>query len=101
MFTKFWCTKKNFLDDLDLPCTSEKKKKLNKGISLQEVVDAIKLMKAGKAAGPDGIPIDIYKKFKEKLIRISSILDMLLEAFKSKALITQIQKLFVKFWQED
>jgi len=24
-------------------------------------------MKAGKTAGPDGIPIDLYKKFKSKL----------------------------------
>lgn len=37
-----------------------KKKELNKDISLQEVVEATEMMKAGKAAGPDGIPIDIY-----------------------------------------
>lgn len=53
-------------------------------VSLQEVVEAIKMMKAGKAAGPDGIPIDMYKKFKDKLRR--PILDMLLEALEKNML---------------
>lgn len=41
-------------------------------------------MKAGKAAGPDGLPIDIYKKFKDKLVR--PMLDMLEEAFAENKL---------------
>ncbi len=48
------------------------------------MVEAIDLMKAGKAAGPDGLPIDIYKKFKDKLVR--PLLDMLVEAFAENKL---------------
>ncbi|MGL4484103.1 MAG: hypothetical protein ACRCUS_04065 [Anaerovoracaceae bacterium] len=74
-----------FLDDLELPNTSEEQKKdLGKDITLQEVVDDIDLMKTGKAAGPDGIPIDLNKKFKDQLLR--PILDMLLEAFEKNIL---------------
>lgn len=38
-------------------------------------------MKGGKAPGPDGLPIDIYKIFKNKLL--SPLLDMFVESFSS------------------
>lgn len=76
---------KTFLDNLVLPSIPEEHKdEIGKDISLQEVVEAIDLMKAGKAAGPDGLPIDIYKKFKDKLVR--PMLDMLVEAFTENKL---------------
>jgi len=37
-----------------------------------------------RAAGPDGLPIDIYKNCKDKLVR--AILDMLVEAFEENKL---------------
>ncbi len=33
-----------------------------------ELDNAIHNMKGSKAAGPDGLPIDIYKEFKDKLL---------------------------------
>lgn len=41
-------------------------------------------MRGGKAAGPDGLPIDIYKEFKDELI--SPLLDMYVEAFQQGCL---------------
>ena len=41
-------------------------------------------MKAGKTAGPDGLPIDLYKKFKQKLLK--PLLEMFLEAFNNGGL---------------
>ncbi len=41
-------------------------------------------MKSGKQAGPDGIPVDIYKKFKDKLLM--PLLDMFKETFEKEAL---------------
>ena len=45
----------------------------------KEISIAIDSMKAGKSAGPDGIPIDLYKTFKTKLLK--PLLEMFLEAF--------------------
>lgn len=36
-----------------------------------EIFEAITHMKGGKAAGPDGLPIDIYKLFKDKDLFLS------------------------------
>lgn len=54
-------------------------------------------MKGGKTSGPDGLPIDIYKLFKTKLI--APLLDVCLESFQTgclpvscSALITLILK---------
>lgn len=70
-----------FLNCLDLPQISgEDQMNLEKGIIGEEISAAIDAMTSGKTPGPDGLPIDIYKKFKEKLIKPFS--DMLLEAFQ-------------------
>lgn len=53
---------------------------LEKDLSTLEVSAAIDAMTAGKTPGPDGLPIDIYKKFKDKLI--APLLDMLLETLQ-------------------
>lgn len=46
-------------------------------------------MRGGKAAGPDGFPIDIYKEFKEKLI--APLLDMYVKAFQQGYLPTSLK----------
>ena len=53
-----------FLNDLNIPKLSEEENKtLDEEITKQEIADAIGSMQAGKAAGLDGIPIDLYKTF--------------------------------------
>ena len=67
-------------------------------MKLSELEIALAAMKGRKAAGPDGLPIDILKTFKDKLL--PPFLDMLEDAFKinslppslSKALIMNILK---------
>ena len=71
----------SFLDRLDIPCIPEDTKlELDKELNLEIVSNAILNMKGGKASGPDGLPIDIYKLFKEKLI--APLLDMYAESFE-------------------
>lgn len=66
-------TQKIFLDKLNIPTIAEDfVQQLDCDISEDE-------MSTGKKAGPDGFPIDFYKKFKGKLVK--SILEMLQEAF--------------------
>lgn len=52
---------------------------LEEGINAEEISAAIDAMTSGKTPGPDGLPIDIYKKFKKLT---SPLLDMLLETFQ-------------------
>lgn len=57
----------NFLDGLDFPSiTEETRSELDREQELEEVSNAVLSMRGGKAVGPDGLPIDIYKDFKEK-----------------------------------
>lgn len=39
-----------------------------KKLDASEITDAITSIRGGKASGPDGLPTDIYKIFKNKLI---------------------------------
>lgn len=74
-----------FLDGLNIPSISEETRlDLDRELEFEEIVNAINSMNSNKAAGPDGIPIDIYKEFKEKLI--SPLLDMFTEAFQQGCL---------------
>lgn len=74
-----------FLDGLNIPTISEETRlDLDRELEFEEIVNAINSMNSNKAAGPDGIPIDIYKEFKEKLI--SPLLDMFMEAFQQGCL---------------
>ena len=50
-----------FLDGLEIPTIPENTKlRLDKELDATDIVTAIGYMKNGKAAGPDGMPIDIY-----------------------------------------
>ena len=72
----------DFFDQLTLPSLSEEAKAdLDSPITTAEISEAIDQMKGGKAPGPDGLPIDIYKIFKNKLL--SPLLDMFVESFNS------------------
>lgn len=62
-------TQSKFLDKINIPKISEESKAaLDKQLSKEEISEAIGALKAGKTAGPDGLPIDIYKYFKDNLI---------------------------------
>uniref|UniRef100_A0A3B3YM34 Reverse transcriptase domain-containing protein n=1 Tax=Poecilia mexicana TaxID=48701 RepID=A0A3B3YM34_9TELE len=67
---------KHFLDQLQFPTLSEESRKnLDEKLSVEELKMALSHMNSGKAPGPDGLPIELYKKFPDKL------LPPLLEAF--------------------
>ena len=58
-----------FLNQLPIPTISEQDKSwMDRTLESQEISEAINHTKGGKTAGPDGLPIDIYKLFKNKLI---------------------------------
>ena len=54
----------NFLDELEFTKVSENDSSiLDSALTATEICEAVDAMNSGKAAGPDGLPIDIYKKF--------------------------------------
>lgn len=75
-------TQATFWDRLEFPEASEHSKSiLNATLTVEEISNAIDYMRAGKASGPDELPIDIYKKFKDKLC--SPLLEMFLETYEN------------------
>lgn len=71
-----------FFDSIKMPSLSEEAKAtLDCPITINELSEAIDKMKGGKAPGQDGIPMDFYKLFKNKLL--SPLFDMLSDSFKS------------------
>lgn len=67
----------NFLNNLELPTISEKDK--------ENLEQAIKGIKSGKAPGPDGFPFKFYQNFSLKLIPI--LRDVFAEALEKKLLL--------------
>ena len=62
-----------FLEGLTIPTiTPEDSLQIDGGITAGEVMQAIKSMQSGKAGGPDGFSIEIYKEFAVKLAPILS-----------------------------
>ena len=60
---------KEFLDSLDfMPLKEDSQATLELDLNDEELSLAISGMKGGKTPGPDGIPIEIYKTFRSKLI---------------------------------
>lgn len=83
-----------FLDNLEIPSISEETKlELDKKLDATDINAAICNMKGGKAAGPDGLPIDIYKIFKDKLI--APLLEMYTEAFEGGHLPQSLQNALI------
>ena len=72
---------------------------LGASLTMEEISAAIKCMKSGKAAGPDGLPIDVFKEFESKIR--TPLLEMFLESLQNGilppslrgALITLLPKL--------
>lgn len=61
----------DWLGRLKLPKLSEAAREaLNSDITMQEILDAIKSFPNGKAAGPDGFGIELYKKFSLTIARL-------------------------------
>lgn len=57
-----------FLANVKLPSVKQdQKSNLDKPLQLQEIEDSIKAMQSGKTPGPDGFPVEFYKKFSSKL----------------------------------
>ncbi|CAI5652659.1 unnamed protein product [Oreochromis niloticus] len=74
-----------FLDKINIPNIPEDLRAiLEKDISLEELSAAIDSIKSGKTPGPDGLPIEIYKKFKYTLL--TPILEMFTESFQKGTL---------------
>ena len=60
---------KEFLDKLQFPSiTEEAKTDLDKHLCVEELSEAKKGLSSGKAPGPDGLPIELYKTFAGKLL---------------------------------
>lgn len=79
-----------FLDKLDIPTmTDHGKTKLDKRLTVDEMSEAVHNMKSGKTPGPDGIPIEIYKLFPDKLL--PPLLEMFEEAYQSGILPPSLQ----------
>lgn len=65
----------DFLNNLNFPELKEDvRESLENPLQLQEIFDSIKKMQSGKTPGPDGYPIEFYKKFIVQLAPI--LLDM-------------------------
>ena len=61
-------TQASFLDRLEFPNISDESKDiLNAELTVEEISNAIDSMRAGRTSGPDGLPIDIYKRLKNNL----------------------------------
>lgn len=70
-----------FLNEVKIPkISNEVKDNLEADVSEEEVLSAIENLRAGRSPGPDGIPIDFYKKFKKKLV--TPILNMFKESYQ-------------------
>lgn len=74
-----------FLDQLQFKTlTEEVKVDLDKDITMEEILQAIKSINSGKTPGPDGLPIEFYKTFQKQLL--TQLLDMFNESFISSTL---------------
>lgn len=64
-----------FLDSLDIPCIdTDVSVDLDKSLEFSEILKGLQIMQNGKASGPDGFPIDFYKRFGKQLAPL--LLDM-------------------------
>lgn len=58
-----------FLDQIQFPTLSEESKNdLDGKLSIQELNEALAHMNTSKAPSPDGLPIELYKRFSDKLL---------------------------------
>ena len=70
----------SFLNNINFSrITKQQSEVLGNNFEVLDISLAIKNMKSGKAAGPDGLPIDFYKKFEAKIS--TPLLEMFMESF--------------------
>lgn len=82
------------LNGLIIPrITEDIKSELDKDINLNDILSAITGMRGGKASGPGGLPIDLYKIFKKK--SVAPLLDTYLESFKTGCLPTSLRSALI------
>ncbi len=74
-----------FLNNIEIPKTDvTAKDNLDEPIRLQEISDSIQKMQSGKSPGPDGYPVEFYKKFSSQLSPI--LLEMFNHSFRQNHL---------------
>lgn len=60
---------KKYFSQIKLPkLTKTQQEILGRPIDEKEILTALSLMNSGKAPGPDGLPVEWYKAFKEKIV---------------------------------
>lgn len=74
-----------FLDNIDIPTIDHHiKDELDKPIQLEELISCLKSMQNNKAPGPDGFPVDFYKRFSHQLAPL--LLDMFNDSLRQGSL---------------
>lgn len=75
-------SQKTFMDRLNIPTICQEfPEQLEEDLRQEDISTTIDDMKVGKTPGPDGIPVDLYKVFKSKLLQ--PLLEKFLEGFQS------------------
>ncbi|KAJ0062189.1 hypothetical protein NL108_017638 [Boleophthalmus pectinirostris] len=70
----------NFLDKLQFQkLTEEDKEMIDRPLTVTDIIEAIGNLNSGKAPGQDGLPVEFYKVFKNKLAQ--PLLDMFKESY--------------------
>lgn len=64
----------------------------DKQLSMDEI-QAIEALKPCKTAGPDGLPINLYKQFKDKLVK--PVYDLYIECYKNKCLTASMKEALI------
>ena len=77
--------RKSFLDQISLPSLTEKQRELlNRPVTREEVLDAIRTLQSGKAPGPDGYGPEYYKKMSR--VAVGPLTEMFLDSFRNRSL---------------
>lgn len=67
-----------------LELTEDLKDELDSGLTVEELSQAIQNINSGKVPGPDGLPIEFYKTFRQKLL--TPLLNMYNESYQNETL---------------
>lgn len=89
----------SFLEKINLPCLAEDQSAdLNSLITKEEVVEAIKSLKGGKAPGPDGFAAEFYKKMCKFISE--PLTDMYMDSFRKGSLPTSLNMAYISLIQK-
>lgn len=73
-----------FLEILNIPISQHQCENLERPLDGQEIEHSIKEMQSGKTSGPDGFPVEFYKKFSSQLTPL--LLSLFNHSFERSAL---------------